>query len=78
MSTVCYVPPPPVTREVCRGFAALPALGLQWGPAGSRIGRASAAGPGLVGPPPERRPRGGARGEEEARLPAAGELKLNL
>jgi len=28
----------------------------------------------LVGPPPERGPRGAARGEEEARPPAAGEL----
>ena len=61
-----------------RGFAALRSLAFQWGLAGSRIGRASAAGPGLVGPPPERGPRGGARGEEEASPSAAGELELNL
>jgi len=78
MSTVRYVPHPRETRDVSRGFAALPSLAFQWGPAGSRIGRASTAGLGLVGPPPGLGPRGGARGEEEARLPAAGELKLNL
>jgi len=78
MSTVRYVPHPRETRDVSRGFAALPSLAFQWGPAGSRIGRASTAGLGLVGTPPELGPRGGARGEEEARLPAAEELKLNL
>jgi len=66
MSTVRYVPHPRETRDVSRGFAALPSLAFQWGPAGSRIGRASAGA------------RATRRGEEEARPPArppaAGEL----
>lgn len=63
MSTVRYVPHPRETRDVSRGFAALPSLAFQWGPAGSRIGRASAGaratrrGEGGGGGPPARRRR---------------------